>query len=140
MADDDCSTNTNQSFMSGDSNTTTQIVTLQSDTSNFSAGIKLDENNYSLWHQIIEMKIAGREKHGHLIGDIAQLAVTNSTFNKWRASDCQVKSCLFDAIQPNQIKRFIRYDTTKQVWDEIKQPIQIVLMKLRFMTCTEGHS
>jgi hypothetical protein len=55
---------------------------LQSDTSNFSAGIKLDENNYSLWHQIIEMKIAGREKHGHLIGDIAQLAVTNSTFNK----------------------------------------------------------
>ena len=121
MADDDCSTNTNQSFMSGDSNTTTQIVTLQSDTSNFSAGIKLDENNYSLWHQIIEMKIAGREKHGHLTGDIAQPAVTNSTFNKWRASDCQVKSWLFDAMQPNHIKRFIRYDTAKQVWDAIKQ-------------------
>jgi hypothetical protein len=115
MADDDCSTNTNQSFMLGDFNTTTQILTLQSDTSNFSTGIKLDENNYSLWHQIIEMKIAGREKHGHLIGDIAQLAVTNSTFNKWRASNCQVKSCLFDAIQPNKIKRLIRYDIAKQV-------------------------
>jgi hypothetical protein len=85
MADDDCSINTNQSFMSGDSNTKTQIVTLQSDTSNLSAGIKLDENNYSLWHQIIEMKIAGREKHGHLTGDITQPAVTHSTFNKWRA-------------------------------------------------------
>jgi hypothetical protein len=24
-------------------------------------------------------------------------------------------------MQPNQIKRFIRYDTTKQVWDAIKQ-------------------
>uniref|UniRef100_A0A6N2NFK5 Retrotransposon gag domain-containing protein n=1 Tax=Salix viminalis TaxID=40686 RepID=A0A6N2NFK5_SALVM len=67
------------------------------------------------------MKIAGREKHGHLTGDIAQPAVTNSTFNKWRASDCQVKSWLFDAMQPNQIKRFIRYDTAKQVWDAIKQ-------------------
>ncbi|XP_061963258.1 uncharacterized protein LOC133687924 [Populus nigra] len=67
------------------------------------------------------MKIAGREKHGHLTGDIAQPAVTNSTFNKWRASDCQVKSWLFDAMQPNQIKRFIRYDTEKQVWDAIKQ-------------------
>jgi hypothetical protein len=58
MADDDGSVNTNKSFMSGDSNITTQTVTLQSDTSNFSAGIKQDENNYSLWHQIIEMKIA----------------------------------------------------------------------------------
>jgi hypothetical protein len=113
MADDDGSANTNKSFMSGDSNTTTQIVTLQSDTSNFSARIKLDENNYSLWHQIIEMKIVGQEKHGHLTGDITQPAITNPTFNKWRAADCQVKSWLFDAMQPNQIKRFIRYDTTK---------------------------
>jgi hypothetical protein len=24
-------------------------------------------------------------------------------------------------MQPNQIKRFIRYDTAKQVWDAIKQ-------------------
>ncbi|CAL2249946.1 unnamed protein product [Prunus armeniaca] len=121
MANDDGSANTNQSLVSGGSKTTTQIVTLQSDTSNFSAGIKLDENNYSLWHQIIEMKIAGREKHGHLTGDIAQPADTNPTFNKWRASDCQVKSWLFDAMQPNQIKRFIRYDTAKQVWSTIKQ-------------------
>ncbi|KAF9682372.1 hypothetical protein SADUNF_Sadunf05G0102200 [Salix dunnii] len=61
------------------------------------------------------MKIHGREKHGHLTSDIAQLAVINSTFNTWQASDCHVKSWLFDAMQPNQIKRFIRYDTAKQV-------------------------
>ncbi|KAI5342103.1 hypothetical protein L3X38_009978 [Prunus dulcis] len=67
------------------------------------------------------MKIAGREKHGHLTGDIAQPADTDPTFNKWRASDCQVKSWLFDAMQPTQIKRFIRYDTAKQVWAAIKQ-------------------
>jgi hypothetical protein len=48
MVEDDGSANTNKSFMSGDSNITTQIVTLQSDTFNFFAGIKLDENNYSL--------------------------------------------------------------------------------------------
>ncbi|CAL8151373.1 unnamed protein product [Prunus armeniaca] len=113
MANDDGSTNTNQSLVSRGSKTTTQIVTLQSDTFNFSAGIKLDENNYSLWHQIIEMKISGREKHGHLTGDIAQPADTDPTFNKWRASDCQVKSWLFDVMQPNQIKRFIRYDIAK---------------------------
>jgi hypothetical protein len=66
---------------------------LHSNTSNFFAGIKLDENNYSLWHQIIEMKIVKREKHGHLTGDIAQPAVINSIFNKWHSSDYQVKSC-----------------------------------------------
>jgi hypothetical protein len=67
------------------------------------------------------MKIVEREKHGHLTGDIAQPAVTNPTFNKWCAANFQVKSWLFDAMQPNQIKRFIRYNTTKQVWDAIKQ-------------------
>ncbi|CAL8168372.1 unnamed protein product [Prunus armeniaca] len=88
MAKDDGSANTNQSLVSGGSNTTTQIVTLHSDTSNFSAGIKLDGNNYSLWHQVIEMKIVGQEKHGHLTDDITQFVATNPTFNKWRASDC----------------------------------------------------
>lgn len=55
---------------SSKSDSTTQIVTIQGDNSNFSTGIKLDEHNYSLWHQVMEMKIAGREKHGYLTGDI----------------------------------------------------------------------
>ncbi|KAK2659708.1 hypothetical protein Ddye_006241 [Dipteronia dyeriana] len=61
------------------------------------------------------MKIDGREKHGHLTGYMTQPTATYLTYNKWRASDCQVKSWLFDAMQPNQMKRFIRYDTAKQV-------------------------
>lgn len=77
---------------SNKSNSTTQIVTIQGDNSNFSTGIKLDEHNFSLWHQVMEMKIAGREKHGHLAGDMTQPATTDLTYNKWRASDCQVKS------------------------------------------------
>lgn len=44
------------------------------------------------------MKIAGQEKHGHLTSDITQPTVTDPTFNKWRATDCQVKSWLFDAM------------------------------------------
>ncbi|KAK0576466.1 hypothetical protein LWI29_017974 [Acer saccharum] len=67
------------------------------------------------------MKIAEREKHGHLTFDMTQPAATDLTYNKWRASDYQVKSWLFDAMQPNQMKQFIRYDTTKQVWDAIKK-------------------
>ncbi|KAM0997887.1 hypothetical protein ACFX2C_007721 [Malus domestica] len=109
------------SFTPGESNFTTQVVTIQNDNSNFSAGIKLDENNYSLWHQVIEMKIAGREKHGHFSGDTKQPAVTDPLYNKWRAENCQVKSWLFDAMTPNQMKRFIRYDTAMQVWDAIKR-------------------
>ncbi|KAM2449368.1 hypothetical protein PS1_019474 [Malus domestica] len=67
------------------------------------------------------MKIVGREKHGHLSGDTKQPAVTDPLYNKWRAENCQVKSWLFDAMTPNQMKRFIRYDTTMQVWDAIKK-------------------
>ncbi|KAI9191791.1 hypothetical protein LWI28_013499 [Acer negundo] len=67
------------------------------------------------------MKIAGREKHGHLTDDTTQPAATDLTYNKWCVSDCQVKSWLFDAMQPNQMKQFIRYDTANQVWDPIKK-------------------
>ncbi|KAM2749447.1 hypothetical protein EV2_028341 [Malus domestica] len=63
-SDDEVSDPPIQSFTPGESNFTTQVVTIQNDNSNFSAGIKFDENNYSLWHQVIEMKIDGREKMG----------------------------------------------------------------------------
>ncbi|KAM0983498.1 hypothetical protein ACFX13_011212 [Malus domestica] len=53
----------------------------------FTPGIKFDENNYSLWHQVIEMKIAGREKHGHLSGDTKQPAITDPLYNKGRAEN-----------------------------------------------------
>lgn len=105
----------------GGSTPPTQIVTVQGDNSTFSTGIKLDDHNYSLWHQVMEMKIAGREKHGHLTGDMTKPAATDPIYNKWRASDCQVKSWLFDAMQPLQMKWFIRYDTAQQVWDAIKK-------------------
>jgi hypothetical protein len=140
MADDDCSTNTNQSFMSGDSNTTTQIVTLQSDTSNFSAGIKLDENNYSLWHQIIEMKIVGREKHGHLTGDIASL---QSQIPHLINGEHQTAKSRVGCLMPCSLIRlkglFVMTQQSKSGMQSSK-PIQMVLMKLRFMTCTEDHS
>ena len=98
MASHDELTTTNQTLMMEGSNINAQTITLQGDTSNFSAGIKLDENNYSLGHQIMEMKIAGRDKHGYLTGDTTQPLTTDLAFNKWRASDCQVKSWLFDAM------------------------------------------
>ncbi|KAM1971908.1 hypothetical protein ACFX16_018781 [Malus domestica] len=120
-SDDEVSDPPIQSFIPGESNSTTQVIAIQNDNSNFSAGIKLDENNYSLWHQVIEMKIVGREKHGHLSGDTKQPAITDPLYNKWRAENCQVKSWLFDAMAPNQMKRFIRYDTAMQVWDAIKK-------------------
>ncbi|KAM1740937.1 hypothetical protein ACFXTH_011011 [Malus domestica] len=86
-SDDEVSDPPIQSFTPGESNSTTQVVTIQNDNSYFSAGIKFDENNYSLWHQVIEMKIAGREKHGHLSGDTKQPAITDPLYNKGRAEN-----------------------------------------------------
>lgn len=140
MANNDASTNTNESLVSRGFKTTTQIVSLQSYNSNFFTRIKLDENNYSLWHQIIEKKkIAEREKHGHLTNDIAQHAIIDPIFEKLHASNCQVKNWLFDTMQPNQIKWFICYETTKY-GKQSSKPIQMGLMKLRFMTFIKGHS
>ncbi|KAI5336894.1 hypothetical protein L3X38_016163 [Prunus dulcis] len=49
-----------------------QIVTIHSDNTPFSTGIILTETNYALWFQVMEMRIAARERLGYLTGNTPQ--------------------------------------------------------------------
>jgi hypothetical protein len=42
-------------------------------------GIKLDDNNYALWSQIVEMYISGKDKLGYINGDLPQPLQTDPT-------------------------------------------------------------
>ncbi|CAB4288549.1 unnamed protein product [Prunus armeniaca] len=60
-----------------------QIVTIHSDNTLFPTGIILTETNYALWSQVMEMRIAAREKLGYLTGDALQPSKLSSTYSKW---------------------------------------------------------
>jgi hypothetical protein len=82
-------------------------------------GIKLDDNNYALWSQIVEMYISGKDKLGYINGDLPQPLQTDPTFRKWRTENAMVKGWLINSMNPKLVSNFIRFSTAKVVWDNI---------------------
>ncbi|CAL9019800.1 unnamed protein product [Prunus brigantina] len=80
-----------------------QIVTIQSDNAPFPTGITLTETNYALWSQVMELRIASREKLGYLTGDTPQPPKSSSTYNQWCTANFRVKC------------------TAKEIWDAVKK-------------------
>ncbi|KAI4355996.1 hypothetical protein L6164_000050 [Bauhinia variegata] len=82
-------------------------------------GIKLDDTNYGLWSQVVEMYISGRDKWGYINGDLPQPPETDPSFRKWRTENAVVKGWLINSIDPKLIGSYIRFSTAKAVWDAI---------------------
>lgn len=51
----------------------------------FNAGIVLDESNYDVWSQLMEMHIAEREKLSYIRGKMKKLSETDDGYEKWYA-------------------------------------------------------
>ena len=82
-------------------------------------GIKLDDTNYALWSQVMEIYISGKDKLGYVNGDIPQPSPTDPNFRRWRTENSLVKGWLINSMDPGLIGNFIQYSTVKEVWDAI---------------------
>ncbi|KAK2982003.1 hypothetical protein RJ640_007595, partial [Escallonia rubra] len=82
-------------------------------------GIKLDDTNYGLWSQVVEMYISGKDKLGYINGDLPQPQDTDPSFRKWRTENAVVKSWLINSMDPKLISNYIRFPTAKAIWDAI---------------------
>ena len=67
------------------------VIHVQTENSGFNAGITLNETNYDIWSQIIEMNIAGREKLDYIMGDSPQPEAKDPLYPKWYAENQKVK-------------------------------------------------
>jgi hypothetical protein len=47
-------------------------------------GIKLNDTNYGLWSQVVEIYISGKDKLGYINENIPQSIETYPAFRKWR--------------------------------------------------------
>ena len=52
---------------------------------------RLNDTNYGLWSQVVEMYISGKDKLGYMNGDLPQPTETDPTFRKWRIENAVVK-------------------------------------------------
>ena len=89
------------------------------DTSAAQIDIKLDGTNYALWSQVVEMYISGKDKLGYINGDFLQPEPTDPTFRRWQTENAIVKGWLINSMDPALINNFIRFPTTKMVWDSV---------------------
>ncbi|KAJ8634408.1 hypothetical protein MRB53_027744 [Persea americana] len=63
------------------------------------------------------MYISGKDKLGYINGDYPYPPETNPSFRKWRTENAMVKGWLINSMDHSLVVNFIRYPTTKQVWD-----------------------
>ena len=93
---------------------TTQILVHQ-DKSPLPSGIVLNETNFSLWSQLMEMRIGARNKAGYLTGATTRPDPTDPRLETWITENHRVKSWLIDSMCPTLMQRFIRLPTTKDI-------------------------
>lgn len=84
-----------------------------------SINIKLNESNYALWSQVVEMYISGKDRLGYINGDLPQPSQTDPSFRKWRTENAIVKGWLINSMEQSLVGNFIRFATARQVWDAI---------------------
>lgn len=84
----------------------------------FPSRIILDDSNYPLWSQLMEMRIGARNKSKFLTGKTPKPSCEKLLEN-WLIDNNHVKSWLIDLMSPLLIWRFIRLQTTKEIWEAI---------------------
>ncbi|KAI5340660.1 hypothetical protein L3X38_019934 [Prunus dulcis] len=98
-----------------------QIVTIQNDNFALPTGVILNETNYALWSQLMEIRIATRGKLGYLTGSIFVPTESAPTFDAWTTENLRVKGWLIDSMSLELMGRFIHLRTAKEIWAAVKK-------------------
>ena len=81
--------------------------------------VKLDDTNYALWSQVVEIYILSKDKLGYVNSDFPQPPSTNPSFCKWHTDNTIVTGWLINSMNSSLIENFIQFPTAKMVWDSI---------------------
>lgn len=87
----------------------------------FNAGIILNESNYDVWSQLMEMHIAEREKLSYIRGKMKQPAESEDGYKKWYAENQKVKRWLLMSMTPEIMKRYLRLPTAYEIWSALSK-------------------
>ncbi|CAH9128619.1 unnamed protein product [Cuscuta epithymum] len=97
----------------------TRVIVQNVQDAPFPTGIILDDSNYPLWSQLMEMRIGARNKSGFLTGATPKPKTDAKQIESWLIDNNRVKSWLIDSMSPPLIRRFIRLQTAQEIWEAV---------------------
>jgi hypothetical protein len=86
-------------------------IIIQSEGSSFKVGIVLDETNYDMWSQIMEMHNAKKEKLSFIRGTSQPPSEKDDGYEKWYVDNQKVKRWLLMSMSPEIMNRYILLPT-----------------------------
>jgi hypothetical protein len=98
-------------------NSLSNPIIIQQETSGFPVSVILNETNYTLWSQMMEMRIGARNKVGYLTGAVAKPALNDPNYDIWITENHRVKSWLIESMSPHLMQRLIRLVTVREIWE-----------------------
>jgi len=94
-------------------------IIIQQDISGFPISVILNETNYTLWSQLMEMRIGARNKVGYLTGTTTKPTLNDPNYDTWITENHKVKSWLIESMSPHLTQRFIRLVTAREIWEVV---------------------
>jgi len=94
-------------------------IIIQQDTSGFPVSVILNETNYTLWSQLMEMRIGARNKVGYLTRATSKPILNDPNYDTWITENHKVKSWLIESMSPHLTQRFIRLVTAREIWEAV---------------------
>ena len=108
--------------MAGDNSMSNSNVIVQNvQDAPFPTGVILDDSNYPLWSQLMEMRIGARSKIGFLTGTSVKQTVNEKAIETWITDNNKVKSWIIDSMSQTLMRRFIRLQTAAEIWEAVKK-------------------
>ncbi|XP_073130873.1 uncharacterized protein [Henckelia pumila] len=150
MSSDSISSESNKSDMSG-KNSGTNSGTIASLSGGDASSLqitahKLNGQNYLQWAQSVKIVICGRGKLGYLIGDLSSPKTTDPSYKTWTDENSIVLACLVNSMEPNISRRYLWFETAKDVWDAARMMYsdfgnasQIFEIRSKLKELKQGH-
>ena len=83
-------------------------IIIQHEGLSFNSGIVLNETNYDMWSQMLEMQIPEKEKLSFIRGTLPPPKEKDESYEKWYSNNQKVKRWLLMSMSPEIMKRYIR--------------------------------
>ena len=91
-------------------------IIIQHEGSSFNSRIVLNETNYDLWSQMLEMQIDENEKLSFIRGTSSPPKEKDEGYEKWYSDNQNVKRWLLMSMSLEIMKLYIRLPTARDIW------------------------
>ena len=81
--------------------------------------VKLNGNNYPLWHKLMRISIGGRRANRHITGIPASSELETKGYTEWEETDMIVFSWIVDNVETDTIVDFVHHQIIKSLWESL---------------------